>query len=345
MKALLYAFFHDPGGASMGLPILKMLSEDSQFTLKSWIGSFRLDMYQKAGIAASRLPTQLNSNEAKDLFSGEKLKGVLTGTSWGSNSEQIIRNLAHENDWRSYVFLDYWANYSLRWNNSSYALNESKDIIFALDEFMKEDLEAEGFKSENIIVTGHPMLEFLEQKKLPSKVRQKNLKILFISEPFDKSHFSHLEAPPLNLFHSALVEAIGGQKDISVEIDVKPHPKEDPLDLAKFQMEGINSKILPQEAIISDVLPAYDLVVGYQSMALFEARALGCITIGIAMPRGKPYPSLLKAMKHHGIWITNPDRKELFKILCDFIENRIPSTERTKLHSDAKLKIKKALEI
>lgn len=348
MKRKIAAFFHDPGGASLAFPVLQKLQSDNAVSLQSWIGPFRRQMFTDSRVPTELLSSHFTMEQAGDLLTESRPDCILTGTSWASNSEQMIRNVASQRGISSFVMIDYWANFASRWAQSSYTLKESEDRIFCLDEGMKDDMIAEGFRDELLIVTGHPTLEILEAKSVEQRTADSQLKVLFVSEPFEKDHFAGLQAHPFEAFLSALssVKQKLGSGTTKIHLDIKLHPKEEDWSGALTELPikyNFPFRFLSKSQVMLDIFPNYDVVVGYQSMALFEARSLGVKAFAMVKPRGTLSPSLYKALSAYGIVTTPLDNEALAENLLLCLQRSNEDYARPRMHQGAISRVLQAL--
>jgi len=286
---------HDPGGALAIAPVLKAIRQKTPVALIcSEFARTRLDTQ---GLESTVLPQNLSAEQAAQFLNKHQPSALLTGTSWNSNSEQMLRNQAARAGIRSVVVIDYWRNYSARWAGAEYPLQKLPDIVCVADDFMRKEMLEEGFPANKVFSTGQPHLEKLSA--IPADLPFGPPKeFLFLSEPC-----LHLEAGHAHPFE-LVTRAVRKTCPPSSRLHFKAHPKEElPEDLLELVQNlsdnHLEVKILPQTTIFPAGLRQFDFVIGYQTMGLFEAAALGKRVI--AMPLPNPNSSLLGALADFGI--------------------------------------------
>lgn len=309
------AAVHDPGGCSGLLPVLEALHAEGRLIL--YAGKF---VQSRIGsLPFHPLSSELTAEEARTIFREHAAPILLTGTSWGSRSEQMLRNEAFAAGARSVVFQDYWYDYKMRWEGSTYPVSALADTVAAVDEGMRAEMIATGYPANRVVVTGHPRLEALSLE--PHAKPEANGKILFLSEPPRSAYQGPAEAHPLLRVAEAL-RSMGRGYSISVKL----HPKETLTPelsalVADLSKQGVPTAIV-QDVVLPGGFPRFQYVLGYQTMGLFEATALGCRAF--ALPSIAMGPGLVAAMDYFGILRLGTDSASI-RAALERAEREVPS--------------------
>lgn len=311
-KRILMAF-DDPGGGLVLSTLIEPLKKAGA-DLKIYSGFLSRKFADNNEFEL--LESHIDKKTAKDMFSQFNPDMLITGTSAG-NSEQELRNYAYENNLTSVVILDFWKDYARRWYYAGYRLDEMKDYVFVMDNFTKAEMIEEGFPYENLIVTGHPYLDriFNYNKEKPSEKSISN-NYLFLSQPLKVIGIENFSIHPLEYLLKALKDLSSEREKINLK--VKLHPVEyltPELEAAvkKFNSDTLNIKVIKNEESIENMIDESGLVIGFNTIALFEARSKNKKTISLKASKVKE--SLDKAMFRAGIEIVEITRHDLSFVL------------------------------
>ncbi len=176
-----------------------------------------------------------------------------TSTAYESLDKKFIR-AARKLGRKSVAILDSWVNYEIRFKDAE------PDYIFVMDELAKQDMLGAGFPEEKILVTGNPYFDKFK------KIDDKGDEIIFFCQPFTELE-NNLGLNEVEVL-SDLVDALK-KLGIKKNIKVKMHPRTKNLD--KF--DALDIEITNEE--VSDLIRKAELVIGMNSMALFEAAMSG----------------------------------------------------------------------
>lgn len=317
MKKILLAF-DDPGG---GLAVSSLIDELKKIkSLELTVYSGKLSEKFLKDIPFRKLKSDLNEFESETIVN-EIMPDLIVTATGGGRAEQELRNTAFRKNIKSIVILDFWKDYKRRWKYASYNIDEVKDIVCVMDELTKTEMAADGFPKDKIIVTGHTYLDKIfnsKETKGSRKPENENLKaneinILFLSQPLNIIGITDYKVHPLEIFVEAVTDLYEfNEKKMLMKI--KPHPMEKDLDELKFISEKYTTgkfsiSLSKEDTDVNDLIEEADLVVGYNTIAMFEARAKKKKTISLNVVPVRN--SLLKAMQTSGIEITNCSKEEI----------------------------------
>ena len=305
--------FDDPGGGLVLTSLIEPLkSAGAELKIYSGILSRKF----AKNIEIETLDSHIDKKTAGEIIDQFNPDLIITGTSAG-RSEQELRNYAFENDKTSVVVLDFWKDYGRRWFYSDYGIEEMKDFVLVMDEFTKEEMAEEGFPGEKLIVTGHPYLDkiFNYGDNISAEASTSN-KYLFLSQPLNVIGIKNFNIHPLEYLLKALKD-LSSEKE-KINLTVKLHPVENlspELDDAvkKFKSENLNIRIVKNEESIEKLIEESDPVIGFNTIAMFEARAKNKRTISLKAVEVKE--SLNKAMLRAGIEIAEITKHDIPEIL------------------------------
>ncbi len=277
---MIVAAVHDPGGTQVWMPVLQRLQAEGK-QVKVLAGNPGGPFLARNGIEFQPMSTSLESDDAARLLEGATQ--LLTGTSWNSNAEQRLRNEAYRREIPSFVLLDFWSNYRERWNESEYVIERMPDRVGVIDEEAREAMVAVGFPQNQITVIGSPHLEQIES--LPSSVIQEDpLRVLFLSQPLSVLGYAGEMMDPYQIVMEAL-EKWGGHRPVLMGI--KPHPKE-ALDVGLIEkcrqaFGNLSLEWISASQPLDTVMDRFEVVIGFATMGLIEARLCGKRSIALRM--------------------------------------------------------------
>ncbi len=235
MKVLFSA--QDPGGRNAILPVVEMLKADG-----AEVGG---------------------DIKNPDIF--------IAGTSAGDSlDKKIMMTLG---DIPSLYVLDFWLNYWQRFSTT-----DKKDFVYLpskiciMDDIAKEEMIAEGFPAERLVITGNPHFDHFADN-IMSENEDEN-RILFISQPLSS-------VASLPGFSQILYDEYATLKDVVSVLETLPkqyylslrlHPKE-PAD--KYE-EFLGPRVRrATEPTLEEALSGSGLIVGISSPVLMQAVAAG----------------------------------------------------------------------
>lgn len=276
---------HDPGGASALSPVMRKLCAQETTTILA--GAFATE--KLGGLSPEPVPSNVDAGFCFKYFEKTRPQVLLSGTSWNSNVEQMFRNFSASQGIPSFTVIDYWANYTPRWQGASYSIGCLVDTVCVIDEAMKLELVAEGFPENKIEVTGHPMLEQISLRPRPSAVSGQ---YLFLSEPNRDGTLPSVESHPLKLIASAIPAGSA--------LWFKKHPKEKlPENIEEFLSASSGGRVDVKLFTHQPDFSQFTCTFGFRTMGLFESRCAGIPAVSIHT--NSLSGALEKAMKSHGI--------------------------------------------
>jgi hypothetical protein len=307
---------HDPGGTKAILPVLEALLKNSLYALSIIAGPYAQPILFNAAIKYSPAGSVISYADSESILESYNPQMLLTATSWNSNLEQQFRNVAFTKKVPSIVVLDFWANYSIRWQEALYTPEQTADYICVMDNQVKLEMETEGFRTNKIRVTGHPYLEKLfasrhAKNKAPEKtVEGKIVHALFLSQPFEKEKVVHSIEKVIRALEALQQKATGK----NYHLMVKPHPKENIEAVKEGLLPALSSTSIEVEFVsntadIESLIKENEVVFGFNTMALIEARAWSKKVLALEIHPF--YPALKSAMQQMGIQIIDPDQAQI----------------------------------
>jgi hypothetical protein len=175
MKKKVLATSWHTGGINAIIPVVKRISEEGRVDIVT-IGHLNSENVLKdRGVSFKTVSdyglSDVSVDSMERILDIEQPNLVLTGTSAqdavnGDVVEQTVTLAANTRDIQSLAVLDYWANYSLRFNDI-YTREKHRflpDKIAIMDDLALQDMVAEGFNRDNLAITGNPHFDDLEGK-------------------------------------------------------------------------------------------------------------------------------------------------------------------------------------
>jgi len=297
------AAMNDPGGTQALVPVLEALAASSSHKLEILAAPLAEPLLASRGFSWQRESVALGRERAAELFGQYRPTLLLTGTSWRSNLEQGLRNQAMGAGVSSVVVLDFWSNYALRWHGSAYAVKSLVDTVCVPDEWAIREMVAAGFPENRLVVTGQPFIEEMFRQGVDNGMKGQAGRYLFLSQPSVVDGETLFQAQHIEVVVKAL-KSIAKARRIPVTLKIKLHPKEKESSL----MQRIVSQLTDQDCTVGiagshqsvdSYIEEAECVIGYHTMALFQARALGKRVVSLTVyERGE---GLRQAMRTAGI--------------------------------------------
>jgi len=248
-----YVFLaNDPGGYDAVYPVAVELSKEKNVSVKLIL----------TGQAANKEPLFKMTDEEALFFLENKARKndkfiLVTGTSWNSFVELQSILLCKKSNIRTVSILDYWSNYSERFNLEG--MYVFPDILFVMDQLAYDEAVQEGINPDIMRIVGHPGLDRF------SKIKRKKRKILFLSQPLSMLYsveeigYSEFEA------FDGVVKACN---ELGIVPYIKFHPKETEEMRSKYQSYSI-------DGVVEELAPDFDVVIGMATMGLLHCSLMG----------------------------------------------------------------------
>lgn len=245
----------DPGGANALAPVVMALAREGA-SLQGELSGPAQDIF-----SATRIPFTIGAKDSADIF--------IAGTSAGdSPDKRLMRELGET---PSLYVLDFWINYWQRFSTAG-----KKDFAFlptrvcVMDDIAKEEMIAEGFPAERLIVTGNPHFDHFADAI--TRESEEAERVLFISQPISSvaslpgfAQVSYDEYATLKDLVSVL-ETLPERYYVSLRL----HPKESAEKYAEYLGPRVRRAA---EATLEEALSKSGLVIGISSPVLMQAAA------------------------------------------------------------------------
>ena len=295
---------HDIGGAQAVYPVVPKLRSKSNLQVDVIAGGFAQKVF-------TRLRPENTSEDWSDTRIDQYLDQnrpdlLLSSTSWKSRLEQGFRNRAHTRGIPSLVVIDFWSNYRMRWHDATYRFEDGRDHVCVMDDQTAEVVHKEGYPKGMIHVTGQPHLERCYQRTVahqPCSEPGSQLAVLFLTISLSALGLDDDPVTPIRVVCEAAGHLHGTTKR-SVSLLVRPHPHETPASdflarIKQFTPPGVAVSLADRTRPLLAQLKQCDVVLGYITMGLFEARCLRKQAIAIKLADHPP--ELVAAMANAGI--------------------------------------------
>jgi hypothetical protein len=288
----------DPGGANALAPIIEALTHDPTVHLHPFAYNEACTIWRMRGIDFETLPENFQDNEITRILQDIRPRLLLAATSYNTKEyEKYFIKAARDQNIPSLSILDFWALYSVRFNDEKGNLVFLPDRIAVMDEQAKMEMIGEGFEPEKLVITGQPAFDELKfwkqkfnhdsRKKIHNNlgIHKDNLIVVFVSEPYvndapgEMFYPGYRKEDVLNTLIEILDE-INDQCDRNIVLVIRPHPRENPRDFDKYK--GLSIRVIVSEEDHSrNIVMSADLVSGMTSNLLVESCYLGCIVVSL----------------------------------------------------------------
>jgi hypothetical protein len=326
------AVAHDIGGAQAISPVISKLRRRADLRVIPVAGGFAQKVF--ARFLPENALTDWSGSEIDDFIDRNRADLLLSATSWKSALEQGFRNCARLRSIPSVVVIDFWSNYRLRWQHAAYGFENSPDRVCVMDKQTAEAMIQEGYPRTLIYVTGHPHLErcYQRQDRLRSaSVAKREVAALFLTISLAALGLKEDPAVQIQIICKALGQWYAKTSQ-PVSLTIRQHPHESPQPdflerIREFTPPGITVRLDDRTKGILGRLKKNDLILGYITMGLFEARSLGKQAIAIKL--GDHPPELVQAMTLAGIPLLPLDSDRIADWLCHMRREELNHTTNT----------------
>ena len=191
-----------------------------------------------------------------------------TSTAGDSPDKRIMRTIGNV---PSLFVLDFWSNYWQRFSTSG-----EKDFAYlptricVIDETMKEEMAAEGFPVERLVVTGNPHFDHFADNITCG--HEEPERILFISQPLRAIGNMPGYRPVACDEYSALGDVVEALKNLPDRfyVSLRLHPKEPADKFAEYLGPRVRRAAEPT---LEEALSKSGLITGLSSPVLMQAAA------------------------------------------------------------------------
>lgn len=170
----------DAGGTNALIPVLNLLSKDHNFHLMIFAYREGRKILHKRGINFTELSETITLKDTLEILGNCQAEFLFSDTSLNSLAqtsvelEKLFTLAARKLGIPSLSLLDYWSNYSIRFSDNKKNLIYLPDKIAIMDRQAYDDMIAENFPPELIIITGQPaFIELSEWKNKFSHMKKK----------------------------------------------------------------------------------------------------------------------------------------------------------------------------
>jgi hypothetical protein len=175
----------------------------------------------------------------------------------------ILIEICRKNDIPTLGFLDHWKGFDRFYDEkgeSSYLPN----WLGVIDDKTKKRLELRDLVKTKVSVIGQPWLDFLKKKSHRASFKEEKKSIILISQPDPFNNFESIFCEKNN--KDVVNEYLSLMKAKGYNAYYRAHPKES---------ESCYNNLSLDESNFLDIFEKYEIFIGYDSMMLLEAFAMG----------------------------------------------------------------------
>ena len=318
MKKIVATSWH-PGGANAISPVIKALIQEGKTKVVVIGYQFSEKIFQNNGISYRTIESyglkDVSVDSMEELLAVELPDLILTGTSAQDEKnrnviEQTIALAAKRVGIKSLAILDFWANYSLRFNDvfTGEKFKFLPDKIAIMDEIAKETMINEGFDKTRLVITGNPDFDnlenmarnFKEKKIIRAKIGSKADLLIFYAANAWKKEIDELGFWDLDNIKivNRVFQSLSEDRKAKVDMVVKLHPRvprEDFLEISQYIDQDSKGRI----KLVSDIDPLDLILASDLTLTPFS-------TLGIkAVYMRKPCISLQPGLKGKDLLIVS----------------------------------------
>ncbi|MEO8665770.1 MAG: hypothetical protein ABI462_09760 [Ignavibacteria bacterium] len=322
MRKKVLFVFDDPGGGLAVITLIERLSKEKDLELKVYAGKLNTEILKQKKIDFINIESMIKEGIAGKIFNDFNPDILISGTS-GGNAEQELRNKAQEKSVKSVVILDFWKDYSRRWMYAAYEIEKLNDKVCVMDEETKKEMTEEKFNPARLIVTGNPYLDKLfnyDYDECDVNDDNENMtenNFLFLSQPLNIIGIKDYKIHPLEILLQSLSE-FSKKQNHKINLNIRLHPLEKDSDemnklISNYDRDNLSVQISANDESLKDQIRRSEAVIGFNTIAMFESRAMGRRTISLNVVPVKN--SLINAMLSAGIEIVSLEKDELLNCL------------------------------
>lgn len=305
-KPHIAAVFHDAGGANAIIPVIRQLLEKNIAVTAIYAGP-SVRVWENAGVSipAIKVEDSISKADAQQLLKEKGITVLLSAGGIYNRMEHTFRLAATASDLFSVSLLDSWFNYVERYSRDMEGKTEwsRPDVACAMDQSNYKGMLAAGFRSDQLIITGPPNLEWsiaqtmFEAEKKRQQWREQeglaaqDLVITFFSDPFywlpdgrpctgpgglmspeGKSLYGYTSLTVLSAVLEDL-DAAFKKQNRRCQLVLKPHPLEYVDSLCPILAAAKQSHVnvtLRTEGSAAQWIGISDAAIGMMSIALLE---------------------------------------------------------------------------
>lgn len=251
MKVLVSA--QDPGGANSVVPVAEALARAGDTVTARVEGAAR-KIFTARGIP---------------LGECDDPAVVLLGTSGGESIEKRVTEEMHGKA-PLIAVLDFWSNYWQRFSSSGVKdFAYLPDMVCVIDDIAKEEMIAEGFPPERLVVTGNPHFDHFADGV--TREGEDPTRILFVSQPIRADEvLPGFPLPPFDEYTA--LEALCATLPLGHTLSIRLHPRDVSGKYDGYLSDRIS---IAQEATLEEALSRSSVIVGMATPVLMQAVAAG----------------------------------------------------------------------
>lgn len=297
VSPIVLAVCGDAGGAASVAPVVALLQSNGSVAVRAVLYGQACAVWARHGLPFEEMPVAPSQATLAEMAT--KAAALLLGTSVnGLDYERRLAALVPE---RSVCVLDFWSNYSARFELPGGGRVQPA-VICVMDAQARDGMIAEGFDPRRLEITGQPAFDELATRRTRfTPVDAKRIRdtfgvgdgerfVLFASQPLASLRHQpawRTQAPPYDQ-HDVLrmlvrcLRRLAATTGNPIFLLVRPHPRENMDELA-----WVASSYSPLRVCVTaagdgrDCALAADLVCGITSVFLLEACLLGALTVSI----------------------------------------------------------------
>ncbi len=320
MKRRVLLTAQDPGAGAFLRPLARALTLEFG-DVRVAVSELNLASYASLP-GVQILEATLSESRVAQLLEG--VSHLVTGTSWGSMSEQGLRKAAAVQGIPVFIGIDSWSNHRDRFPEGASEVGNKSAKLWVVDGAMQSELIDFGFSSQQVHVVGHPSWDEIASQ--PRSSSSETDGVLFLSEPFRQ------EGPdPRRGVWDAVTEAL--EQDASgrvTKVWLKPHPKE-----TLSSLPNSTRHVHWEWAKPGIIRPR--LVFGFQTMGLAEWKLRGVRAVGIPFLKTGS-SGLFRAFEALGVeWVAPCEEGSMASKVSEVLSRKEPSLGYAPSHSVQKM--------
>jgi hypothetical protein len=288
----------DPGGANALAPVIEQLKSEKNYFLSVFAYYKAALVFRQKGIDFIELSNTTTAEQVLTMLADTRPNLIVTATSINPfEVENVFIAGGKRLEIPTLSILDFWSNYTQRFSKDEDDLVYLPDKIAVMDELAVSEMEAQGFPSDRLVITGQPafdrlfdLRQCLDRKHIRDRlgIGQDSKLILFVSQPFSELFGKNSDNPlypgyTQQSILQTLLEALEDmirESDHSIVLGILPHLRETENWWTMLERDRVHIKVLSNE-YFEEVSLSSDLVVGMTSTKLVEVALMGCAAISL----------------------------------------------------------------
>lgn len=316
----------DPGSANAVLSVTKELLKRGEI-IKCVLGSKSREIFLSQKIDSIN-GDELSKKQLQKIFQKDDFKFFLAGASIGKTIDKKLLLFCKEKNIPVMYVLDFWSNYWQRFSDKEKDLKFLPDYICVMDKNAKKEMIKEGFKENDIKITGNPYFDSFISNI--GKIRENKKRILFISAPLASDAKNYKKSVSFGYSENRVLKDILdtlSEFDQDLNLVIRLHPRDEKKKYSEFIKNARMAISYDNIRNIKKSLSRSGLIIGMNSVILLQAALAGKRVISY-----QPNLRAKDILISNGLGLSKlaTSKNQLKKLIAQYATGKMRLKEKTK---------------